>query len=302
MRTALLATAVAAASLAAVAAVAQTAGPDPFQWLEDIEAPRSLDWAKAQNLRTAAVLETDGRYETFRRQAFDIFSAPDRIPEPEFLGGGLANFWQDKSHPRGVWRRTTVDGYRAAQPAWETLLDLDALAKAEGKDWIWKGAECLPPDERRCLVRLSDGGKDAVELREFDTATKSFVLGGFRIPEGKSGVSRLDADTLLVARDWSGTGADLTRSNYPYIVKELKRGQPLPQAREVFRGERSDVRADGRVLREHGRVRAVLLERGLTFFTACRTGSTGRRTWWSSCSPPPPTERRCPTGWCGRGV
>ncbi len=268
MRVLLFAALTAAALAGGALAQSAASGADPFQWLEDIEAPRSLDWAKAQNARTAAVLETDARYETFRRQAFDIFSAPDRIPEPEFLAGGLANFWQDKAHPRGVWRRTTVAGYRLAQPPWETLLDLDALAKAEGRDWIWKGAECLPPDERRCLVRLSDGGKDAVELREFDTATKSFVPGGFRIPEGKSGVSWLDADTLLVARDWSGTGADLTRSNYPYIVKELKRGQPLPQAREVFRGERSDVRADGRVLREHGRVRAVLLERGLTFFTS----------------------------------
>ena len=268
MRKAFLLATAAAASVLTAGAVAQTAGADSFQWLEDIEAPRSLAWVTAQNARTASVLETDKRYETFRRQAFDIFSAPDRIPEPQFLAGGLANFWQDGAHPRGVWRRTTAAGYRQAQPPWETLLDLDALAKAEGRDWIWKGAECLPPAERRCLVRLSDGGKDAVELREYDTETKRFVPGGFRIPEGKSGVSWVDADTLLVARDWSGTGADLTRSNYPYVVKELKRGQPLSAAREVFRGEKTDVRADARVLREDGRVRAVLLERGLSFFTS----------------------------------
>ena len=117
-------------------------------------------------------------------------------------------------------------------------------------------------------MRLSDGGKDAVELREFDTVAKTFVADGFRIPEGKNGVSWVDRDTLLVSRDWSGTGADLTRSNYPFVVKELKRGQPLSAAREVFRGEKSDVRADARVLRQDGRVRAVLFSRGLTFFTS----------------------------------
>ena len=263
MRTLLLAGLAAAALAGGALAQSAASGDDPFQWLENIESPRSLAWVKAQNARTAAVLETDPRYETFRRQAFDIFSAPDRIPEPEFLAGGIANFWQEKAHPRGLWRRTINAGYRQASPAWETLIDLDALAKTEGRDWIWKGAECLPPAERFCLVRLSDGGKDAVELREFDTRTKSFVPDGFHIPEGKSNVAWIDADTLVVATDWSGTGADLTRSGYPFVVKMLKRGQPLSAAREVFRGQKSDVRADAQVLRQDGRVRAVLLARGI---------------------------------------
>ena len=262
MRTLLLAGLATAALATAALAQSAASGDDPFQWLETIEAPRSLAWVKDQNARTAAVLETDPRYETFRRQAFDIFSAPDRIPEPQFLSGGIANFWQEKTHPRGLWRRTSTAGYRQASPPWETLIDLDALAKAEGRDWIWKGAECLTPAERYCLVRLSDGGKDAVELREFDTQGKSFVPDGFHIPEGKSNVAWIDADTLVVATDWSGTGADLTRSGYPFVVKMLKRGQPMSAAREVFRGQKSDVRADAQVLRQDGRVRAVLLARG----------------------------------------
>ena len=268
MRTLLLAGLALVASATEAVALQAATGDDPFQWLEQVESPRALAWVHQQNVRTAAVLEHDPRYETFRRQAFEIFSAPDRIPEPEFLGDGFANFWQDKAHPRGIWRRTTVAGFRQAQPPWETLIDLDALAKAEGKDWIWKGAECLPPAERLCLVRLSDGGKDAVEYREFDTQTKSFVADGFRIPQGKSSVGWIDADTLLVSTDWSGTGADLTRSNYPYVIKIVKRGQPLSAAREVFRGRPSDVRADGRVLRENGRVRAILLQQGIGTFTA----------------------------------
>ena len=256
---------VAALSAIAAGAVAQTT--DPFQWLEDIESPRSLAWVKAQNAKTAPILEGDRRYEPFRREAYAILTAADRIPGPSFLGDGIANFWQDKAHPKGVWRRTTVAGYRQAKPPWETLLDLDALGKAEGRDLIWKGAQCLAPEERLCLVRLSDGGKDAVELREFDTRTKSFVPGGFRLSEGKQGVDWLDRDTLIVSRDWSGSGADLTRSNYPYIVKTVRRGEPLSAAKEIYRGQKSDVRADARVLREPGgKVRAVLADRGVSFF------------------------------------
>ena len=265
MRKALALAAAAAASLLGAAAVAQAV--DPFIWLEDIEGARSLAWVKDQNAKTAPVLEGDRRYEPFRREAYAILTAPDRIPEPNFLGKGVANFWQDGAHPKGVWRRTTVAGFRQARPPWGTLLDLDALGKAEGRNLIWKGAQCLPPAERRCLVRLSDGGTDAVELREFDTETKRFVDGGFRLPSAKQSADWLDADTLIVSRDWSGTGADLTRSNYPYVVKTVKRGEPLSAAREIYRGQKSDVRADARVLREAGgRVRAVLADRGVSFF------------------------------------
>jgi hypothetical protein len=134
------------------------------------------------------------RYETFRQQAFDILSATDRIAAPSFLGDGIGNFWQDATNPKGLWRRTTLASYRSATPEWETLIDIDALSKAEGKDWVWKGADCLPPDETRCLISLSDGGKDAVVVREFDTTTKAFVEGGFSCPRAST-----------ASNGWTGT-------------------------------------------------------------------------------------------------
>ena len=146
--------------------------PDPFAWLEDIHSPRALEWAARQNVRTSARLESDPRYELFRRQALAIFTAKDRIPFPGFLGDGVDNLWQDDTHVKGVWRRTTAASYGTAAPAWETLIDLDALSRAEGRNWIWKGARCLPPKDRLCLVSLSDGGGDAVEIRELDTRAK----------------------------------------------------------------------------------------------------------------------------------
>ena len=163
----------------AIAARAQstpkTEAGDPFAWLEDIHGARALDWVKGQNAKTALRLEGDKRFEPYRQQALAIFTAKDRIPYPRFRGAGLDNVWQDAAHPHGVWRRTTLASYRTEAPQWDELLDLDALSAAEGKSWFWKGAQCLRPAERYCLIELSNGGGDAVTVREFDTQTKAIL-------------------------------------------------------------------------------------------------------------------------------
>jgi prolyl oligopeptidase len=228
-----------------------------------------MAFVRASNERALATLTGDPRYEPFRQQAEAILTATDRIPAPSFLGDGIGNYWQDATNPKGLWRRTTLDGYRSADTPWETLIDLDALSRAEGKDWVWKGSNCLAPDETRCLISLSDGGKDAVVVREFDTTTKAFVDGGFILPEGKHRISWLDRDTLLVATDF-GEGT-LTESGYPYIVKSLSRGQTLAQATEVYRGEQADggYGVSPYVLRDgSGTVQAVLISRPLDTFRA----------------------------------
>ena len=237
--------------------------------LEEVEGAEAMAFVAESNRTALAALEGDPRYETFRRQAFDILSATDRIPSPSFLGEGIGNFWQDAANPKGVWRRTTLESYRSDATRWETMLDIDALAKAEGRDWVWKGADCLAPDETRCLISLSDGGKDAVTVREFDLPSKSFVDGGFVLPEGKHRIEWLDRDTLLVATDF---GPDtLTESGYPFIVKALKRGQTLAQATEVYRGDIGDggYGVSPAVYRDKdGGVEAVLFHRPLDTFRA----------------------------------
>jgi prolyl oligopeptidase len=248
-------------------ALAQTPGDDPFRWLEDIHGARALAWVAQQNARTAAVLETDPRYELFRREALAIFTAKDRIPYPDFLADGLDNLWQDGDHPHGLWRRTSFASYATPTPQWDVMLDLDQLSSTEGKSWFWKGATCLRPAERYCLVRLSNGGGDAVRVREFDTLAKRFVAGGFDFAVGKQYVAWLDRNTLIVGRDWSGSGADLTASGYPYVLKIVKRGQPVDEAKTIFRGAPTDVWAQPRVLfAPDGAVRAILIEKGLSFF------------------------------------
>jgi prolyl oligopeptidase len=222
-----------------VSAQTATGTEDPFVWLEEIEGEKPLAWAKAENEKTLGVLEKDPRYARFHDEALRILQAKDRIAGVSIRRDGLYNFWQDQDHVRGIWRRTTLESYRTDNPQWETVLDVDALAAAEKANWVYKASVCLPPEGNRCLVQLSNGGKDAAVLREFDTRTKSFVEGGFNLPEARQSVSWIDQNTLLIGRDWGGS--TLTASGYPFVLKLLKRGQKLEEAREVYRGSATDT-------------------------------------------------------------
>ena len=120
----------AALTLSGTTVMAQApAAADPNAYLEEIEGERALAFARAENARTLPVLEGDQRYKTNYDQALAIATATDRIPDVGFAGtGSLRNFWQDPEHVRGIWRETTRASYAGAQPAWRTLLDLDAVA------------------------------------------------------------------------------------------------------------------------------------------------------------------------------
>ncbi len=240
-------------------------GADPFVWLEDVLGDSALRWVRERNARSLGELEGDPRFAQLNARAVEIVNATDRIPSPGFSAGLITNFWQDAEHVRGIWRRTSLESYRTATPHWEILLDVDALARAEAKNWVFRGGNCLPPENRYCLVSLSDGGKDAVTVREYDVQAKRWIEGGFSFPEGKQSVTWIDRNTLYVGREWAP--GELTTSGYAYVVKRVTRGQPLERAREVFRGERTDVSASVGTLRDaDGVVRATLAYRGRTFW------------------------------------
>jgi prolyl oligopeptidase len=212
--------------------------PDNYQWLEDVHGERSMAWVKAENERTAKVLEADPRFAQFDAEALKVLESPDRLATPVFRNGMVYNTWQDAEHVRGIVRRTTLADYLTSKPNWQTVLDYDALAKADNEKWVQHGLRCLYPDDGLCMAGLSAGGEDADTLREFDLKTGKFVEGGFVLPKSKQRVAWVDKDTLLIARDW-GQGT-MTPSGYPFIVKQWKRGQPLDQAKEIFRGSESD--------------------------------------------------------------
>ena len=237
---------------------------DPYIWLEDVSSTRSMDWVKTENARTLKVLEKDPRFEGYYADALKIAEAKDRIPSPGFRGDDIYNFWQDPDHVRGILRRTNFKSYQSAAPAWSTVLDIDALSKTENANWVYEGANCLWPEERYCLISLSDGGEDANTLREFDLKTGAFVKGGFDLPKSKQNVDWEDKDTLLVARDW-GPGT-MTASGYAYIVKRVKRGEPLSAAVEVFRGKPEDVSVNAFRMHDTTGHAATFIDRGVSFF------------------------------------
>ncbi len=223
------------------AAMSQTPA-DPYQWLEDVTGERSLAWVRARNAESEGTLQAAPGFAQLKASLREVLDSREQIPYVKRLGNQLYNLWKDASNPRGLWRRTTLAEYRKPQPAWETVLDIDALGKAEGENWVWAGATCFGPEYRRCLVQLSRGGADANVVREFDTVTRRFVDGGFTLPEAKTmALEWADENRIYVATDF-GPGT-LTDSGYPRVVKEWKRGTPLAQARTVYEGRKEDMYA-----------------------------------------------------------
>jgi prolyl oligopeptidase len=240
-RAAAFALAMAMTALRATPAAEAAKAPAPedrYLWLEDVTGDKALDWVRARDEETAAALET-GDFPAMEKRILDILDSEARIPYVEKLGPYYYNLWKDAKNPRGLWRRTTLDEYRKEHPAWETVIDLDALGAAENENWVWHGADCLKPDYKRCIVQLSRGGADADVVREFDLETRSFVKDGFSLPEAKSSVGWLDADTLYVGTDF-GPGS-MTASGYPRIAKIWKRGTPLDQAETIYEGKPEDM-------------------------------------------------------------
>jgi prolyl oligopeptidase len=270
MRTLLrLLAALAFTTMTALSASAQTAAPaaadDPYLWLEDVQGERALAWVRERNAASRQRLEAWPQFQPSRDRIREILDSRDRIPAVTRRGDFLYNLWQDAANPRGLWRRTTLAEYRKPQPAWDLLLDLDALGKAEGESWTWGGAECFGPTYARCLVSLSRGGADATVVREFDLETRRFVDGGFTLPEAKSSVTWIDRDTVYVGTDF-GPGS-LTDSGYPRVIKRWQRGQPLAQAVTVFEGEKTDVAAAVSVDHTPGHRRTVFA-RYLDFYNS----------------------------------
>ena len=216
---------------------------DPNAWLEGVTDPRALDWVRSHNARTEAELATDPAFRSLDTRLRDVLDSTDKIPFVQKIGPYYYNFWKDVKNPRGLWRRTTLDEYRKPAPAWETVLDIDALNQAEKETWVWHGADCRRPDYTRCLLALSRGGSDADVTREFDLTSKSFVggTGAFFRPEAKGSMGWADTrgDAVYVATDF-GPGT-LTTSGYPRLVKRLSRGAPMTAARTLYEGHAEDL-------------------------------------------------------------
>lgn len=216
---------------------------DPYLWLEEVESEKSLSWVRERNRQTVTALEARPDYKEVESNVRKVLLAKDRIPSITYRGGYVYNFWQDEKRVRGIWRRMPLSAFQKHADKWETLIDLDALAISEKENWVWEQATCLPTTDVRCLVSLSRGGTDAVVVREFDIAKKSWVENGFVLPEAKSSVAWFDADTLAVSTDF-GPGS-MSKSGYPRQVRMWKRGQPLAHAQVLLVSAENDMATHG---------------------------------------------------------
>jgi prolyl oligopeptidase len=235
-------------------------------YLEDVLGEQALAEVEGWNSRTLERLMADSRFEKMRADALEILNSKDKIPYVSYRGGEAHNFWQDETHVRGIWRKSTLESYLSDDTQWETVLDFDKLAKDEDKNWVYKGNNCLSPSYERCIVNLSDGGKDAVVRREFNTKTKTWVEDGFVTDESKGTMSWLDEDHVVLGVDFGE--ATMTDSGYPMLAKLWKRGTPLSQALEIGRGEQADVGYWASTFELADGSREILNARSMTFFTS----------------------------------
>lgn len=235
---------------------------DPYIWLEDVHGEKPLAWVHQQNEKSLALLKADPRYQQHYDSILKVLDAEDRIPLGNLDHRYVFNFWQDAAHPKGLWRRTTIEDYAKPEPNWQVLIDVDKLAADEKENWVWKGAECSP-SMARCLVTLSRGGGDAAVVREFDPASLAFVKDGFILKEAKSTATYLDDDAVLFGTDF-GKGS-MTTSGYPRVVKLWRRGSPMEASKQIFEGEVSDVASQAQVANDEGH-RVPFIVRAIGFF------------------------------------
>jgi prolyl oligopeptidase len=249
-------------ALGGTASLGADAPDDPYTWLEDVHGAKQLEWVKQRNDVALKQLKNDPDYQKNYDAILTVLDATDRIPFGQLYFSHVFNFWQDQDHVRGIWRRAAIASYETSSPQWETLIDVDQLAAAENKNWVFKRASCAI-DLTRCLVALSLGGGDAVVLREFDPVAKRFLDDGFNLGEAKAEAAYIDADTILFSTDF-GPGT-LTASGYPRIVKVWRRGQALADAKTVFEGRPEDVVISPGVFQSRDGATS-LISRAVTFF------------------------------------
>ncbi len=215
---------------------------DSFQWLEAPQDPAAVKWATEQTNATRAALSATPIYGKVAAELKNVLGTNAPPPDYTLLGGKAIRFRREAAHPHGVLEVAPRDA-GGLPGQWKLALDVDALRAAEGKPYElhWSNAQnlCLPPAFDRCLLMLSPGGGDQVELREFDLSRMEFVKGGFRTAASRAQAAWLSRDRVLI--EHTLTDEPRTVAGWPTRVHLWSRGTPLESARIVAQGEPSDA-------------------------------------------------------------
>jgi len=235
-------------AVAMVSEVLAAASDDPFLWMEEVEGEAALAQVRDWNAVTDTAMRAHSDFAAWESRARAIMDDDHRIAYPSLRKGMVYNYWTDAEHLRGVWRRCTEASYLAGTPEWDVLIDTDALCAAEGANWVWSGSMLCDADDTRAIIMLSDGGGDAVEVREYDLTTRRFVKDGFFLPMGRTQLTWIDRDSVLVAT-YVGEGS-LTDSGYPREVRHWRRGTALADAPRVDAIDSGDMLINPFALRD----------------------------------------------------
>lgn len=221
---------------------------DQYLFLENTKDQRTQDFITAKNEVVEKKLTDHPEFKNLQSGILDIMADKDKIPGPSIYGQWVYTTWRDEKNPQGIIRRIGYQDYLkfgvkdSLHAKWDVLLDLDALGKAEKKTWVLKGYTIFPDQEDRMLLKLSNGGKDASFLREYDLKKKKFIAakdGGFYLPENKFYYSVGRNGVIHVSTTLPG---DLiSSSGYPINVKEWKRHQKIEEAKILFQGQPNDL-------------------------------------------------------------
>jgi len=213
-----------------------SSGDKKYQSLEKIDAKSVLKWVGEESETTKSEMQSESGFEPMRKSILKTLESKDKVLYGSKRGAYFYNFWKDAQNQRGLWRRVKFSDYSSGRKnlKWEKLISFDELSKKENVKWVFKGTESLPAalGSDVVIVKLSNGGKDAFETREFSLKTKKFLTKGLNLPEAKYSINMVDKDTLLVASNLDKEM--VTRSGYPRELKLFKRGTDLSKAKVLL--------------------------------------------------------------------
>ena len=238
---------------------------DKYLWLEEVDGEKALEFVNKQNKATLEQLSAEKDYKSIYDKSLEIYNSSEKIAYPSIRGKFVYNFWKDKNHERGIWRRCLLTDYSNGKLNWETLLDIDELSKKDNKKWVFKGASGLYPSYNKFLIQLSNGGGDAVVIKEFDADKKQFIENGFQMDEAKGWANYVDENTVVISTDFGNE--TMTTSGYPRQTKLWKRGTALKDAQLINEIQPSDVGAFNGVFHDENKS-YVSINRVMTSFTS----------------------------------
>ncbi len=226
-----------------VQAQSASSAKDPFLWLEAQRDPKAVDWAKGETRKTIERLQAFPSYAQVKQGLETTLKGAPPQPGIVLMGNRALRFLVTEANPFGQLQVAQRDA-NGVPGAWRTALDLTALRKQSGISyellaWALDDA-CLPPEYNRCLLKLSHGGGDETELREFDLDKGEFVKDGFQVPKSLSMAQWLNRDLILVQQT-ATPGSRHTLNNFPTAVQLWRRGQPLKDAKVIYEARPSDV-------------------------------------------------------------